>query len=199
VISDTIELAKERIRSIDWKWNETKYSSIAGSSYFLLQEFLRRAALWAEAFGLIDVPGTGWPMIDYASYVDPSLKIDDSGDSDEVLPEAEKLQVDHLSWYERRVCVYFVHWAAVKDRSEVTKYSLPDPYEPLIVLYERGGSFRKDHSGVWEYHNTSGFPACSANYYLSSEPIVELDKVSLDKADEDFERSREEVIAQQGA
>jgi hypothetical protein len=194
VILNNLEHARERVKSINWEW---KSDYKAGSSKLLLMEFLRRAALWAEVFNLIDVPGTGWPLLDYAAYVDSSLKInEDNDDFDELSAQAEELLVDGSpSFYTKRVCVYFVHWALVKNKIEVTKYNLPDPYEPLIVLYERGCRFQRDHTGVWEYHNTSGFPVRSAIYYLSSEPIIELDEASLDQADEDFERSRKQEIA----
>jgi hypothetical protein len=191
---NNLEQAKERIKAINWKYDD-RYNSIAGSSMFLVKEFLRRAALCAEIFGLINLPGSGWPILDYAAYIDPLLKIEEEEDEfypvhDELDAQAEVLHVNCLSLQTKRVCVYFVHWAEVKDRPKVIEHDLVDPYEPLIVLYERGGNFRRDHSGVWEYHHTSGFPVYTPSDHLSSTPIIELDETSLDRADEEFKISQ---------
>jgi hypothetical protein len=197
MIQDTMKLARERVKAIRWVWDG---DSKAGSSMLLLEEFLRRAALWAEVLGIIDLPGTGWPLIDYSTYIDSSLKIDeDNDDFDELSAQAEELLVEGSpSYYAKKVCVYFVHWAMIKDRPEVTIHNLPDPYEPLIVLYERGCNFRRDHTGVWEYHNTSGFPVRSASYHLSFDPIIELNQISLNRADEEFLTWREANTSSSG-
>lgn len=176
---NSIEQAKHRILSIDWEYNDRAKE---GSHRLLFNEFLRRAALVAEVVGILDLLGTGWPMLDYAIYFDSSLELED----EEISRLAKKLQIDgYPSWYSERVCIYFMHWVAVLNNPEVTRHNLLNPYEPLVVLYERGGTFRRDKIGTWEFASTAYFigPASS---HLNSIPVIEFDEDSFDRVDEEF-------------
>jgi hypothetical protein len=175
-----IEQAKSRINSINWK-SDDPYKE--GSHRLLFKEFLRRAALLAEFFGLLDVPGTGWPMLNYAAYFDSSLELED----EEIDILAEKLQVNGFPlWYSQRVCIYFIHWVTIQNKPEVVEKNIPNPYEPLLILYERGGTFQRDKIGTWEFSSTAFFIGISSSH-LGSTPVVELDEASLNQADKDFE------------
>jgi hypothetical protein len=177
---NSIEQAKSRIISINWKYNDPAKE---GSHRLLFKEFLRRTALVAELVGLLDIRGSGWPMLDYAAYFDADLELEDK----EIEAFAGELHVNSFPyWYSERVCVYFMHWMAVEDHPEVINHNLLNPYEPLIILYERGGNFRRDKDGTWEFSSTAFFIGSSSSH-LSSTPVVELDEGSLNQADKDFE------------
>jgi hypothetical protein len=191
-----VEQAKHRVLSINWKYDNPCKE---GSHRLLFNEFLRREALAAQATGalntqsylelvdkypaFIDMPGVGWLMHDYAAFFDPSLKLED----EEIHALAEELQVKgYPFWYSARVCVYFIHWAAVQDHPTVMQQHLLNPYEPLIMLYERGGTFRRDKDGTWEFASTAYFIG-SASSYLVSTPVADLkDEDSLNLADKAF-------------
>jgi hypothetical protein len=183
-----IEQAKKRVSSINWNYGAVVKE---GSHILLFKEFLRRAALLVESFGTLDIPGSMWPILDFAAYIDSSLELDD----DEIDSLAEELQVKgYPSWYSKRVCTYFLHWETIQDKSEVIELNLPNPYEPLIILYERGGIFRRDNDGSWEFHHAAFFVG-EHNSYLNEAPVVKLDDDSLNQADNEFEASRELRIA----
>jgi hypothetical protein len=59
---------------------------------------------------------------------------------------------------------------------------LPDPYEPLVVLYERGGVFFVEN-GVADFE-LRRVPLRTWQANLASEPIVEIDPAVLDAVDE---------------
>lgn len=187
-----IDQAKKRINSINWKYNDPHKE---GSHMLLFKEFLRRAALLAELFEILDVPGTGWPMLNYATYFDSSLELED----EEIDALAEELHVGGFPfWYSSRVCIYFIHWIIIQDRPEVVAVNIPNPYEPLLTLYERGGTFQRDKDGTWEFSFTAFFIGSSSSH-VSSIPVIELDETSLENVEKEFERNRQEVMAKQRA
>ena len=72
--------------------------------------------------------------------------------------------------------------------------SLPDnlesPYEPLLVLFERGGSFYPDKASIWDV----GIYGIRTNYRERSypSPVVELDSETLQRIDEEDKKKNEE-------
>jgi hypothetical protein len=58
---------------------------------------------------------------------------------------------------------------------------LEDPFEPLILMYERGGGFATENGFVDV--DMAGIPLRSWRDHLSSQPIVELDAATLDRLD----------------
>ncbi|MGK5637755.1 hypothetical protein ACSNOK_05455 [Streptomyces sp. URMC 126] len=67
------------------------------------------------------------------------------------------------------------------DETSIHLARLPDPYEPLFVLYERGGEFSVEHGHAaflpWR------LPLESRDRYLSRDPVVALDEAVLDAID----------------
>ncbi|PJN27500.1 hypothetical protein CG717_25390 [Streptomyces sp. CB02613] len=59
---------------------------------------------------------------------------------------------------------------------------LPDLYEPLILLYERGGEFMKDNVGALDLTGVSFRPG-SLQSNTSNTPVVALDGTVLDALD----------------
>jgi hypothetical protein len=183
-----VEKARQRILLINWKYDDP-YKE--GSHRLLFDEFLRRSAMLAKAVGLLDDSENGWLMYDYAVFFDSSLELEE----EEIDALAAELQVNgYPSWYAERVCVYFLHWVAVENHPDVVEQTLLNPYEPLIMLYERGGTFRRDKDGTWEFTFTAFFIDPPGNY-LSRAPVVDLnDESLLDSVDEEFEKSRKEEL-----
>ena len=59
----------ERLRAIDWS-DDSKAFEHANSRALLMREYLRRAALWARAYGA----ERSWPFFDIAEYVDAAVQ-----------------------------------------------------------------------------------------------------------------------------
>jgi hypothetical protein len=179
-----VEQAKSRVMAIDWEkrdWLKT------GSNLLLFKEFLRRVVLAAEAIGLFKGTGAGWLMGNHAAFFNPSLELE----AEEIDELAEELQIPdvYTSWYVKRFCIYYIHWAMVEDYPEVQQHNLLNPYEPLIILYERGGRFRRDKDGTWEI-DSLGYCIQRPSYYLQASPFTELyNEELLDQIDKDFANS----------
>ena len=114
---------------------------------------------------------------------------------DEVLALSQRLPASRLTYHMRRSCFYYLRWEAIKRHPAVRALGLPNPYEPLIVLYERGGLFRLEDSfqidlgGVMINKST---PAQAAQFSPLS-----LDPATLDQLDQDYtRRSLDELLAQ---
>ena len=44
----------------------------------------------------------------------------------------------------RSVCRWFLEWETVRESREIVGLDLLHPYEPLIVMFERGGQFQRE-------------------------------------------------------
>jgi hypothetical protein len=121
-----------RLEGVDWggDWERAR------SRVRLMQEFLRRSALWAGELG-----GEGWPFFDVAALVDPAVRADPQTVG-QVVAGASALQP-----VVGDTCAWALHFAALRD-AEVRLPELPDPFEPLVVMYERGGGFSR-HAGLF--------------------------------------------------
>lgn len=82
-----------------------------------------------------------------------------------------------------------VLWAYGEDVGLIPKWALPDPYEPMLVLYERGGNIHlhSDH-GIRHFviSGTDRYVNMSHRFWPHGEdaPLLSLDKAYLDKLDE---------------
>ncbi|MFE5811674.1 hypothetical protein [Streptomyces sp. NPDC056491] len=120
-----------RLERADWvgSFDRTR------SRVALMREFLRRSALWAGATG-----STEWPFFDIAGRIDPSARIDDES----VKGVAERIGL------QQPVVLNTVTWAlnfAVLSDTTPVLPDLPSPFEPLVLMFERGGGFGLDGSG----------------------------------------------------
>ncbi|WP_051167601.1 hypothetical protein [Actinoplanes sp. N902-109] len=118
----------ERLGAVDWQrrgyrsWSQSK----------LMLEFFRRAAQWAEAYRC----DTHTPFYDIAACVDPAVRADKST-VDEVVRG-----VEDGGWDVEQVTPFIVHWAALRPAlGPELPPGLDDPFEPLVLLFERGGGF----------------------------------------------------------
>ncbi|MCI0712603.1 MAG: hypothetical protein L0154_20775 [Chloroflexi bacterium] len=81
-----------------------------------------------------------------------------------------------------------IHWADVIDKGLVPSLNLPDPYQPILVFYERGGQVER-RSLVKEFIITDGDSyrlvkrECWPN--ATEGPLASLEKDYLDQLDEE--------------
>ena len=142
-----------------------------------MREYLRRAAMWARHLQATE----HWPFFDVAGLVE--LKVRAEPGMVEQLDTA--LQPYSLWPTIKKTCVWYLHWQALqRDRAEaVAGANLPDPFEPLIRFYERGGRFYTEHGFI--NVDVVGIPAQVRGWQAhdSSAPLVALEDSALDRLD----------------
>ncbi|MCX5377634.1 hypothetical protein [Streptomyces sp. NBC_00091] len=131
-------LMLERLRAVDWDCDWDRAFDRVGSRRVLFREYLRRAAVWARAYGAEEV----WPFCDVTPYVDAEFELDL-----EVAGGLEELLRRLLNGEVGATCTGAVRLAELRLRNPAVGAGLPDLYEPLVLFYERGGAFFRDCSG----------------------------------------------------
>lgn len=185
--------AIERCRQIPWQQDVTRL----GSQAALMREFLRRAGVlsetlagntlwrWDDFTPLLPLPGIdraflpGWTFLDH--YGEPQYH----GPGLDLLEENVVALQNHLyksgfygGYYGEHACGWFLRWASVKNLPSVASLDLPDPYEPLVLFYERGGWFQREQG----YLDLNGVNV-SLSTYKNRPPLPSLDPASLDALD----------------
>jgi hypothetical protein len=161
-----------RLQAVDW----------TGSSGFkhrrsrvrLMAEYLRRAAQWAEA---LDATGE-WPFFDIASHLAPSIQIPEDQDK-----ELESLISNRIGWPSvDRLARATMRWAALQDAEVPLPPGLEDPYEPVLLMLDRGGAWTTEAGFI----DVDGAAVRRQTWcdHLSTEPVTALDPATLDALDE---------------
>ncbi|WP_143086366.1 hypothetical protein [Amycolatopsis saalfeldensis] len=120
-----------RILAIDWANDDAKFEHEVSRAR-LMVEYLRRAAIWADALDA----GDEWPFLDVAAHLDPNLRADPK-----TIKQLDEISVYIASPQVRIVVESSLHLATLRDASTAGIPDLPDLYEPLLILFERGGGF----------------------------------------------------------
>ncbi|MFJ9318336.1 hypothetical protein [Streptomyces globisporus] len=160
----------DRLRAIDWA-DDTAAFQHAHSRALLMREYLRRAALWARAYKA----EKSWPFFDITEHIDSDITT--PPDVAEALEEwLQSLAPSSL----RTTCKGAVKWAALRDARPDLPEGLPDPYEPLLLMYERGGGYY-----LHEYLDLNGvmIPLRDVENNASAAPFDTLSPATLDALD----------------
>ncbi|GGQ44578.1 hypothetical protein [Couchioplanes azureus] len=158
----------DRLAAVDWtlRYDRT-YSRL-----LLMSEYLRRAAWWAQHLQCED----DWPFFDIAARVCPGIRANETV----VAALGEQLQQARLPNLVRDTCAWAVHWAYARVTADGPS-ALDDPFEPLVMLYERGGPFTLS-TGFVDIDG-AGVPRKTWRDHLKAEPVVALDHARLDQKD----------------
>ena len=133
---EAVQAMAARLCAIDYERRGDK----AWSKAALLREYFRRAARWADAYQC----DTRTPFFDIAQCVHPTIRADQAV-VDAVLQAVKSGTRNGIT----RVAPFFLHWAALRATPAVLlPPGLEDPFEPLILLFERGGGFHTEHGEV---------------------------------------------------
>lgn len=73
-------------------------------------------------------------------------------------------------------------FAALLDAGVPLPDAPPEPYEPLIVMFERGGGFTTEGGGLIEV-DSLGIRIGRPEDNLTEQPVIALDEAALDAAD----------------
>jgi hypothetical protein len=171
VTVDPSRVVLDRLRAVAWHDLDSAYDHVRSRAK-LMREYLRRAACWAEAVGAEDA----WPFFDIARRVDPEARA--SSDVEAELEDFLWNTIGRRSLEE--TCRGAVRWPALRSRASLQLPDLPDPYAPLLLMYERGGGF-----SVEELIDIDGasLPFWTLEDHLSLEPFESLDDAALDALD----------------
>ncbi|WP_433828954.1 hypothetical protein ACQP2E_06535 [Actinoplanes sp. CA-015351] len=178
-LDEALHAMTTRLSSIDWE----RHGDKAWSKAALLKEYFRRAARWSAVYAC-DAPG---PFFDIAACVDPAVRADQRVIDDLV----EKLAIGRGGWNVKQVAPFILHWTALRATPDfLLPEELEDPFEPLILLFERGGSFHTENGEVnleWKSVSMRGW-----RKRADDPPMPSFDPEILDEID------REGSIAQFG-
>lgn len=131
-----------RILHIDWRGGDPTRQP---SQLALFSEFLRRMGLWCMALDWHDAH----PIAsDLPGRVVPDMR---AAPVNATLMQQTLRTLGNTSVYERMLLTHVLNWAAIAGEDAVQAYDLPDPYEPLLWFYERGGWLGKaEGENAWE-------------------------------------------------
>jgi hypothetical protein len=164
----------QRLLSVKWKADPTRFKSHNA----LLNEYFRRSSLWAKAF---DAPND-WPIIDIASHIDSTIHID------KTVIQVWHEHLSHLSKDNRMpsemewLLEAALRWPPVEANQLTDHFKLPKPYEPIVVMDERGGFFYRSHEGIEiTFVTTMSYRSWQA--YDKDVPYDSIEVSELDKID----------------
>ncbi|MFE9098358.1 hypothetical protein [Streptomyces sp. NPDC007264] len=163
----------ERLRAVDWYGDWDVATAHTRSRALLMREYLRRAAVWAQAYGAEEE----WPFFDVTEFVGSGFRLDPELETELEEFLAHKVPTPSTA----RTCRGAVRWAALKAESKDVLPDLPDPYDPLLRMYERGGGY-----SIEEFIDLYGvtIPHGSFQSNLDAEPFLWLAPGTLDALDE---------------
>ncbi|MES2793701.1 MAG: hypothetical protein V4719_29070 [Planctomycetota bacterium] len=116
--------------------------SNTGRCVELMEEFLRREALWALQLNLINEI----PFANLASAISNDAHSE---------PYAETIKRYTYTAAESRCCAAMLNWYGVTTElvHNNTQQPLPDPYEPILAFFRLGGTFDREHRVFIEVNN----------------------------------------------
>ncbi|WP_141693612.1 hypothetical protein [Streptomyces sp. PTY087I2] len=155
----------QRFEIIEWSGDFSRTRSRVA----LMREFMRRSAIWAR-----QINSREWPFYDVASHF---ASLDDIGEEVSA-PLMKSVEMQHP--VVRDTVKWSLNFAALRD-SKIPLPDLPEPFAPLILMYERGGAFQLDGTGLIEI-DAAAIPKGTAEQALKRQPIS-LDSKYLDSLD----------------
>jgi hypothetical protein len=161
-----------RLQAVDWA-GDTNLEHLR-SRAALMKEYLRRAAWWAQELDASEE----WPFIDIAAHVAPGAHV-----PDDLARQLETLIHDRVGWPSvADTCRNALRWASALDAGAVMPGQLEDPFEPLLLLFERGGGWTEE-SGFIDL-GLASLRRRTWRDHLTSEPATGLAPSTLDALDD---------------
>jgi hypothetical protein len=160
-----------RLLAVDWKTDDGVDHPRARAK--LMKEYLRRAAWWARELEATDA----WPFFDIPALWAPEIEV-----PADLLDPLEALISTGIGWPAVVTTARAtLRWAAVQDVGKPLPAGMADPYEPLLLMFERGGGFTVAH-GFIDLDAASVLQRTWRDH-LTTEQVVPLTRSALDALD----------------
>lgn len=162
----------KRILAIEWSDHElAERKDLARLQ--LTREFLRRSANVAAEVGR----PAKWPFFDIAGSANPVVDVEAG-----LWATLEEHLEERVAFPVVAACRYALRWATLRDSGSTQLTTLPDPFEPLLLVWERGGAFVVDDARQIPFDH--GILRVKPwREHVSPVPIVSLDPTVLDNLD----------------
>jgi hypothetical protein len=156
------------------KWQDDAAFDHRSARMRLMREFLRRSAWWAQQFGAPDT----WPFYDIAEYAAAGVTVPEG-----LSVRLEELIRSQIGWPAAAVtCRAALHWAAVLDSGALPDGG-EDPYEPLLLFFERGGIFTTEGGFIEVYGGSVRWRSWQEHIDSKPADISPAALAALDEAD----------------
>ena len=126
----------QRLLAISWQFDDSRVADHVP----LMELYLHRAARWAKLLECTEL----WPFFDIALQIIPTVR----APAEAVMQLGSHLEAHDVPYVIRRTCVWCLHWSTISDAEQVMRLGLPDPYDPLVMMYEHGGWFTREHGYI---------------------------------------------------
>lgn len=160
-------------RLLNADWNPAGFDH-ERSRAVLMREYLRRSALWASALNAESIS----PFFDAARLLYGGDVADESILSSLRTALAER----EAGTYGTRMSIAAVNLAAARDDGRELPLVPVDLYEPLVIMFERGGEFVLEGSPMVDV-DTIGVLIGDHSYRMSIPAIASLESTYLDGLD----------------
>jgi hypothetical protein len=143
----TVVSLRDRLLAVDWNFGVDETRAQTKARIALFREFLRRAAPYAggadEADGAAQsAQPAPWPFFDVAARIDATVRAPEG-----VLTEVAGKVPQYPATAVRNSCLFALQFAALYDAG-IAPDRGQDPFAPLVYMFELGGAFGLDRSGL---------------------------------------------------
>ncbi|MFC7329865.1 hypothetical protein [Marinactinospora rubrisoli] len=166
-MGDSVKTLADRISAFDFPESVAKERSQVA----LMREYLRREAWWAQEVG-----GVCWPFGDLAAEFDETVRADE-----DLVRQVRSSFPYYVFPIVKDTCVWALHFRALQA-SGAALPGLPDPYEPLLLMYERGNGFSMCQPSFIDVAGVGVRRGRLADH-LDPEPRAPMDPAELDAMD----------------
>lgn len=163
-----------RLLTVNWDGDFDASDRHAVSRARLMREYLRRSAWWAEYLNATNE----WPFFDIAGRLAPDIE-----PPADLAKQLEESIAERTGWPSHRtVARAALRWAALLDAATPLPPGLEDPFEPLLLMFDRGGAYSTE-AGFIDL-GASSVQRKTWRDHLSPEPVTTLAPATLDALDQ---------------
>ncbi|MFC3522387.1 hypothetical protein ACFPZ0_26260 [Streptomonospora nanhaiensis] len=177
-MTETPRQLAERLAQLTWDTRPERERA----QTLLMREYLRRAALWAREVGrlrpeIAEPELVLWPFADLPQALAPDVR----APAEDIALAEQGFADQGLHDTMKETCRRALHFRAVQAAG-IALPRLPDPYAPLILMFERGDFFTPRPGGYVEVGSVN-LKVGRMGKYLREEPFAPMDPAALDALD----------------
>lgn len=135
VLGQYFEEARKRIRNINWEYED----DFRPSHPTLVAEFIRRGNVFLDY--IYYNPDNRRAVFSAAQKLGINLPID----IEETCTELNQIKLATT----QAICTFYLEWAYLADQGESIAIQFQDLYDPIIKLYQKGGTIFYRHGQLW--------------------------------------------------